>query len=107
MQTVTTESIDAILDRIPEKPYWLFVDPSSLDERKTFFDTVRLLIFLRSEFKKEGKFQSADTIRTELSLRGIELRDTPSGTQMVWWNHWGKTPRSAFREWIKKASEAK
>lgn len=43
-------------------------------------DDAKMLIRARATFKTNKDFAGADTIRAELFQKGIELRDTPSGT---------------------------
>jgi len=44
-------------------------------------DEIKKLINRRSEAKKEKDFAKADEIRETLTCKGIQLMDTPSGTQ--------------------------
>ncbi len=44
-------------------------------------DLIRLLIDYRDRFKKEKNWQMADAIRDDLKKLGIQLKDTPNGTQ--------------------------
>jgi len=64
-----------------KNPYEYFQLGISEEKKKT----IKNLINLRSEAKKEKDFTKADEIRETLTCKGIQLMDTPSGTQ------WEKT----------------
>ncbi|HET9898436.1 MAG TPA: hypothetical protein VFQ44_26195 [Streptosporangiaceae bacterium] len=59
-------------------------DAGLVDPADRLRPVVEPLIRLRESFRKEGQYSAADEIRTALTAGGIELRDSPGGTQ---WSH--------------------
>lgn len=45
---------------------------------------VQSLLDLRSALRREGRYDTADTIRNALAAAGLEVRDDPGGTR---WAH--------------------
>ncbi len=72
---------DALLNRCVGDVLGLVWPAESAAERARVEALVQLLIELRSDARKQKNFTLADTIRDRLSQLGIELRDTPQGTQ--------------------------
>jgi cyanophycinase-like exopeptidase len=53
------------------------------DPRGVFGPFVELLLALRNEARRDGRFQDADLIRDRLGELGIEVRDTPGGSEWL------------------------
>jgi len=53
------------------------------DPQKTVAPFVRLALQLRDEARRDGRYADADTVRDALTELGIEVRDTPTGTECL------------------------
>lgn len=53
------------------------------DEKEDFGEDVMKLVNERQEARKSKDFKRADEIRDELAARGISLKDTPQGVQII------------------------
>jgi cysteinyl-tRNA synthetase len=57
------------------------------DPKETVAPFVELLLRLRDQARREGRYGDADTVRTTLTELGIEVHDSPAGAE------WSLTPR--------------
>ena len=53
------------------------------DEEEDFGEDIMKLVNERQEARKSKNFKRADEIRDELAERGITLKDTPQGVQII------------------------
>ena len=53
------------------------------DEEEDFGEDIMKLVNERQEARKSKNFKRADEIRDELAARGISLKDTPQGVQII------------------------
>ena len=71
------EWIESILGIGYKNPYMYFQVGVNEEEKQE----IEKLIFQRTEAKKAKDFTRADEIRETLTCKGIQLMDTPNGTQ--------------------------
>ena len=82
-----TETIDLITKKLEQTAgSVLGLLPANLEELSAKSDinldaVMQLLIEIRNNARKEKNFDLADEIRDKLAQQGIELKDTPQGTE--------------------------